>query len=81
MSEVKSTPTLQSDDEKLINYYRLEDDIKSLAGRILTIIDAGISDKQQNKALKDLIKKEVRDSLIHWQDFYWEGKQGHSPII
>lgn len=34
-----------------------------LLGDILTIIDASISDKQQNKALKDLIKNKFYNKL------------------
>jgi len=64
------------EDTKPINYYRLEGDIKHLLGRILTIVDASIADKQQNKALKDLIKQEVRNLLFQYQDFFWEGKKG-----
>lgn len=37
--------------------------VKSVAGRILTIIDAMFPVEQQNKALKTLIKKEFREQL------------------
>ena len=36
--------------------------LKHLQGRILTIIDATISDKNQNKALKDLINTEFNEA-------------------
>jgi len=37
---------------------------KGLSGKILTIIDACISDKAQNKAMKDLIKQELWNSEL-----------------
>ncbi len=36
-----------------------EEDVKHLLGRVLTIIDASISDIEQKKAVKDLIKEEI----------------------
>lgn len=64
------------EDLKEVNYYRIENSIKNLSGQILTIIDASISDKQQNKAIKDLIKHRVCERLFEWQDFYWKTKDG-----
>jgi hypothetical protein len=40
---------------------------RSLAGRILTLVDASISDPQQNKAFKQLVKKEFRSQLYDIQ--------------
>jgi hypothetical protein len=41
-------------------YARLRyDDIRMLEGKILTIIDACIGDKNQNKAIKDLIRRSI----------------------
>src|SRR5579885_681645 len=37
--------------------------LKSVAGRILTLIDGAIPDARQNKALKTLIKKEFREEF------------------
>lgn len=37
--------------------------LKSVAGRILTLIDGAIPDERQNKALKTLIKKEFREEF------------------
>jgi len=44
--------------DKLATYSFIEKTLKAMTGRVLTIIDASISDKQQNKAIKDLIRKE-----------------------
>ena len=37
--------------------------VKFLLGKVLTIIDASISDKAQNKAIKDLIKDRFYSQL------------------
>jgi len=44
-------------------YNTIEYDIKNLSGKILTIIDAAGMTEQQNKAIKDLVKREVSQSL------------------
>jgi hypothetical protein len=64
------------EDVKEVNYYRIEGDTKHLAGQILTIIDASIADKQQNKAIKDLVKVEISEYLHRWQKLYWDNKDG-----
>lgn len=69
---------MDSQDIKEVGYFRIEDSFRHLAGKILTIIDASISDKQQLKAIKDLIKKDFWIEIDKWQQYYWEGKQGHS---
>ncbi len=42
--------------EKALSHSFLMDSFRKLIGRTLTIIDASIADKQQNKAIKDLIR-------------------------
>jgi len=44
--------------DKLVTYSFIEKGLKSLTGRILTIIDASIPSGTQNKCIKDLIRKE-----------------------
>jgi len=44
-------------------YTVIQAEVKALAGRILTVLDATISYAEQNKALKSLTKREFRDSL------------------
>ena len=64
--------------ERAIRYERIESDIKDLAGKILTIIDASIADVQQNKAIKDLVKTDIRECLYYFQDICYRGSQGNS---
>ena len=45
-------------------------DMKNLSGRVLTVIDASIQDKQQNKAVKDIMKKAL---WIDWVDTLFTG--------
>jgi len=49
-----------------------------MAGRLLTVIDASISDKVQNKAIKDLLKGEIREFLNTFQNLGSQGKEGHT---
>jgi len=49
--------------ELRLSYEEVDSNITSLLGEILTIIDGGIIDKQQNKALKDLIKNKFYGQL------------------
>lgn len=45
------------------NYNVIENTLKSLAGRILTILDAAFVNEQHNGAVKKLVKKEIRSTL------------------
>ena len=45
-----------------------------LLGRVLTIIDASISDKTQNKAIKDLVKGEFSDKQTHIYQLCYPGE-------
>jgi hypothetical protein len=63
---------------KEVGYYSIEYAYRELAGKILTIIDASIADKQHNKAVKDLIKREIRIEIDKWQKIYGNGRWGHS---
>jgi|GEM_PF-6306161 len=74
----KSIPEEIGSYSTLLHYTDIEMRVKNMAGRILTIIDASISDKQQNKALKDLIKGEIRETLFGFQHVASDGKAGHS---
>lgn len=65
-------------DLKIVHYEFFEDQYRILAGRILTIIDASIAEKQQNKCVKDLVKSEFYRRINELQDFYYQGKKGHS---
>lgn len=49
--------------------------VNFLQGRILTIIDASFSDKEQRKAMKDVIKGEFIETLSHITDLIMNGKE------
>jgi hypothetical protein len=52
--------------------------IQNLQGRALTIIDAAIAGEAQNKALKDLFKREFRKSIGKVYEFAYQGMDGES---
>lgn len=82
MSKLKEISSNENKDGiKEIGYYSIEYAYKHLAGKILTIIDASIGDKQQLKAIKDLIKREFFIEIDKWQNTYWNGKEGHSVTL
>jgi hypothetical protein len=51
----------------------VSDHVKSLAGRILTIIDASFMEGSQRTAFKSLIKREVRTTMNRLMDFFMPG--------
>ena len=72
----------KEDDERAVRYFRLEDDIKTLAGRILTVIDASIIDDRQNKAMKDIVKGHIHKFLYQYQEMcYFGHRAGSGPIL
>ncbi|MFA5395075.1 MAG: hypothetical protein WC346_03560 [Methanogenium sp.] len=52
-------------DEKSLSGKAVSSQIRFLAGRILTIIDASFPECTQKKSIKDLIRNEVADTLSH----------------
>lgn len=72
---------VKENEERAIRFGRLLDDIRDLSGRVLTIIDASIINEAQNKSIKDLIKKEIRFLLRHYEDICFYGKQGCNPTV
>ena len=50
-------------EEKELGYTAIHAQIRFLMGKVLTIIDACIEDKQRNKAIKDLIRNTFADKL------------------
>lgn len=68
-------------EEQAIRYCRIEVDARRLSGKILTIIDASINEKIQNKAIKDLIKEEIRKYIYQYQNICYQKKQGHSVVL
>lgn len=51
------------DGEYLITHSFLLDSFRKLMGKTLTVIDASITDKQQNKAMKDMIRGIFSDEM------------------
>lgn len=49
--------------EKFLSHGFIMDSYRKIMGRTLTIIDASISEKQQNKAMKDLVRQIFSDEM------------------
>lgn len=49
--------------EIALSYSFVLDVLRKVMGRTLTIIDASVTDKQQNKALKDLLRQVISDEM------------------
>lgn len=65
------------ENERAVKYSRIEDDVRDLSGRLLTILDASFVNESQNKAVKDLVKTQIREFLLRYQS-YCLNKEGHS---
>jgi hypothetical protein len=52
-----------ADETLALKFGCIQPNISGLEGKILTIIDASISDKEQNKAIKDLVRGEFRNTI------------------
>lgn len=59
--------------ENTLSAEAMSSQIRFLAGRILTIIDASVHEEKQNKAMKDLIRNEVASTLSHITTLATEG--------
>lgn len=65
LSEPKLT---EVKDERGLTGEVIQTQMKFFHGDILTIIDASFSDKEQRKAVKDLVNKCFRDKINHFWD-------------
>jgi len=74
---VKSLMEMLEKGELLAPYNNIEYRTSKLSGVILTIIDSAIPESKQNKAIKDLVKKEIREYLFKYQEELLNGG-GHS---
>jgi hypothetical protein len=54
-----------------MNYYEFKNLHRALKGRILTIVDASITDPVQRKAVKDVIKDTFYGQLVNVKTFYF----------
>jgi hypothetical protein len=68
MSNEKMPFTISKVKEKKLEYYVIDTQLNHLMGKILTIIDSAIIDKNQNKAIKDL----VRDKFNKKRDWIYQ---------
>ena len=66
------------EEHKDIAYSLSEDNVKRLAGKVLTLIDASIAEDKQNKAMKDLVKQYFRETIEQFQSF-WFYQDGNGP--
>lgn len=51
--------------ETKFNYFSIESQLKYLQGRVLTLIEASLTDLEQRKATKDLAKSLFSDAMVH----------------
>jgi hypothetical protein len=77
--DISQLPAMPS--ESLVSYQCIESHIKYMAGKILTIIDASVSNELQNKSVKDLIKSQIKETLFQFQDACFHGSMGQSVDI
>lgn len=61
MNENPESTAPVSKDDMTMSYVSLHSQFNFMLGDILTILDATVVDKQQNKAVKDLVKRTVWD--------------------
>jgi predicted outer membrane repeat protein len=61
--------------EKALSYSFLMDTLRKLMGKTLTIIDASILEKQQNKAIKDLIRNAFSDEIDFASEMAFEQRE------
>ena len=57
---------------KLVTYEFVQNRMSKLLGRVLTIMDASIIDKSQNKAVKDIIKTIFVDEYVELTDMLYD---------
>jgi len=62
IEEVDESVVNKELEKKSVNLVTISDNFKGMVGRVLTIIDASVTDKEQKKAMKDLIKAEIYDT-------------------
>lgn len=71
MNKVK--PLSANDAPREMNHLAVEFHLKSVAGRILTLVDGMLPEGKQNTALKTLIKKEFREEFGRVFRYFMDG--------
>lgn len=61
-----------ADGEVALTYSFVMDVLRKIMGKTLTVIDASVSDKQQNKAIKDLIRGIISDEMSFAADMAFD---------
>lgn len=61
--------------EKALSHSFVMDSFRKIMGRTLTIIDASISEKQQNKAMKDLVRSIFSEEMDFAAEMAFDQKE------
>lgn len=77
-SQNKTSPLLKTEDGELVgsipngvklaDYAFIQATLRTMLGQVLTVIDASILDKIQNKAIKDIIRGQFIDQYLFLSD-------------
>lgn len=88
MSKKQNSGSFNSFTSRGIRFPLIYDELGHLMGEVLTIIDASISDKAQNKAIKDLIRNkfghvihDVFRDMCYLPDFYFADEYYKNNVI
>ena len=52
-------------DKYLADYAYIQQILKKMLGKVLTVIDASVPEGRQNKSIKDIIRNEFIDEYVH----------------
>lgn len=69
---VSANGYFMSEGERLLSHSFFMDSMRRLMGKTLTIADASLSDKEQKKAVKDLIRNMFSDEMAHEADWAYD---------
>lgn len=58
--------------EKALSHSFVSDVLRKIMGKVLTIIDASVLDKQQNKAMKDLLRAAISEEMEFSADMAYD---------
>ena len=62
MSKPKDKCRIDYCTEKL-DYFTIQQELRNLEGKVLTILDGAVSGDRQNKAIKDLFRKDIYKTM------------------
>lgn len=58
----------------LADYTFIQQTLKRMLGKVLTVVDAAIPDGRQNKSVKDIIRNEFIDEYVHLSEQMQDNK-------